>query len=499
MKDSIKIGPRFFAVEKQNYSSWRRALVREAVQNMVDSPGCTRIEINTEKVNKGNSTKLTFIDNGGGLSKETLLNVFLVMGNTGKDDGNSLGGYGRARVILCWAQENYSITSHKYYLTGCGAEYDIKETKDFYRGCKFEITTDNSDWESIIKFVLDKSSLNQSVYINGEKYVNTLRRGRMVRELSFANIYVNKSANPQLLVRVGGCWMFSKHIDNVKAQICVELKPETSRDSMVSNRDGLQYEKDNELQSFLNELACNGKSALKDKTRHFKKIVNEGKCFTSRPRAQFKVTESGGLIKNDNPNINVISNQVIENGYRVGAINPSDNETLGSFADFCPILNSMMINNECESPETVRLINNFYHPTCFKKTTSTRYQLLKEWFAISQIVADEFSQHFNKEINFSVGWVFSEGEDRCEAKCISENNINYILLNPIDITNKLKYSVNDSKDWLALITLCVHEFSHALPSGESYHNERFASIMTSLMIKVLGRMKEIFHAVKAIK
>lgn len=495
LSQSLTIGPKFFLNERRAYQNYRAAIWREAIQNSADSAGCTRIDIGIES--GANSTKLIISDNGNGMAENVLKDVFLVMGESTKSGPDSCGGMGIARNLLCFSNLGYSIKSHDYQLNGCGANYEIETNQNFVKGCVFEIETENCDWNNYLEYVLSRSNLRQSVYINGEKYNKTLHRGRMVREMSFGLVYVNKSAAPQLIVRSNGVYMFDRNV-NCPAQVVVELFPDKAKEILTSNRDGLKYSQSQELDSFLNELAANTSSALANKTKYFKKILNEGKCFSSKPRAEFKITEAGGIVENvleEKLPILAGENKIPNKSN----CNPSENETLGNFADFCPILQSMMILNECENPKTVQLINNFYHPAAFKKATSTRYQLLKVWFAISQIVADEFSQFFKKEINYSVGWVFSEGEDRCEAKCAVQNGINYILINPIDENNKLKYSVNSRDDWFSLIVLCVHEFSHAIPAGESYHNERFASIMTTLMQKVLARRKEIMDNIKEIK
>lgn len=492
MKDSIKIGPHFFQQEKRNYSNWRTALIREIVQNSADSAGCTRIDFKISK--KDNVTVIRAEDNGAGMSKEVLLNTFLVMGETTKSGTNTVGGFGKARVLICFAQNKYKIQSFDYICTGSGAEYEIKKSSLNFSGCVFEIETDDSDWVEITKNVLKNCTLYPSVYINGERFNERLRQSKHIRTLSFAEVYVNKSATPGVHIRSGGTWMFSKYSD-IKAQVCVELHKETARDSLTANRDGLQYNQDNELQSFLNELAANTKSALRDKTKHFTKYVNKGLGFKSRPKS--KDNEFGIITK---PAEKLIwGEQETSNNQRISnsGANPIDAEFLPLYIKD-PILSSMIIINESNDPKRVQLIKNFYMPEKWTKRTATRYQLIRQWFEICTIVMDELSNLVKSEFTWSLGFNFTdETEDETTlATHLLSNNIHYLTFNPIDKENILKYSVNNIDDCFTLMTLACHEASHCVFNN---HNEDFSSLFTILVSKVLSRRKEIVNNFKVAK
>lgn len=490
MKQSISLGPNFFQQEKRNYSNWKTALIREVIQNAADSVGCTRIDFSIE--DSEDSTTLTVRDNGAGMSRDVLQNVFLVMGETTKNSSGFTGGFGKARVLIAFAQREYTIISGDYICEGSGAEYSIRDN-EYVNGCTFIIKTEKLDWTNLIKGVLDKCSLTQSVYINGERYSNTIRRGRLVRELSFGLVYVNKSANSGVHIRVNGTWMFSKY-SNVSAQVCVELNSSTSRDVLTANRDGLQFNQDNELQAFLNELSADSKSALKDKTRHFKKFVNKNNCFRSVPKSEkFRLNENNALV----PVTRSAANVGIENTIRNFGANPIDREYLPVYQTD-PILASMMVLNGSNDVKTVNLIKNFYMPEKWDNRSATRYQLLRQWFAVCNIVMDELSNMTKKEFGFAVGWVFSDNKEDESASAVhlKDEETHYLLLNPIDNNLKLKYSVNNIDNYYALITLACHEAAHCL---YAWHDENFSSLFTNLMIKVLARRKEIVQSMKDAK
>lgn len=493
--NSISIGPRFFQIEKRNYANWYSALIRELIQNSMDSAGCTRIDFVVSR--NDTNTILTCQDNGAGMSRDILENVFLVMGESGKSDSvSSVGGMGKARCLICWAQESYKIISHNYILRGCGASYEI-ENAPFFRGCKFEIEIKGNDvaWVSVIKDILSKCNLKQSVFINGELFRGNLRVGRLVRQLSFGDVYVNKSAEQKFLVRVGGCWMFDKYVSGVKAQIIVELHQEKSRESMTANRDGLQYKLDNELQSFLNEIAADSRSSLKDKTRHFKRQVNKNKSFQVVSKKKGKEGENGIAVCD---RVNTNNESYIFNRPFNSSKNPIDSQDLKIGIMDDPIIESMMILNESDNPKRVQLINNFYHPEKWTTRAGTRYQLLREWFAVCKIVMDELANMSDNSFEFAVGWVFTDNEEGegADAMHTKEGNVNYLLINPIDEDNKLRYGVNNKDDHYNLIVLACHEASHSI---ERMHNENFSTLFTHLTARVLRRRNEILTAIKEVK
>jgi hypothetical protein len=92
-----------------------------------------------------------------------------------------------------------------------------------------------------------------------------LYKRRQVRTLSFGNVYVNKSGakKGEMVLRVSGVPMFVKS-HRADAQVVVEIDEERSRDILVSNRDSLIGEYENELDEFLQEIATETTSALRE-------------------------------------------------------------------------------------------------------------------------------------------------------------------------------------------------------------------------------------------
>jgi hypothetical protein len=123
----------------------------------------------------------------------------------------------------------------------------------------------------------------------------------MVRELSFGEVWVNKSATPRMIVRVNGIFMFSRAIQ-AKAQIIVEIYPHISRQVLLSNRDSLNWKQQEELDSFVNELATESITALEKKNKHFTQILKPGAAmFSKRKQKVVSKPEFNSFTPNTDP------------------------------------------------------------------------------------------------------------------------------------------------------------------------------------------------------
>lgn len=485
----IQIGHKFFQNEKRAYANWQHALVREIFQNSFDSRNCTKIEITVE------NSVITISDNGSGMSRDTLLNVFMNLGETTKgiDD---CGGFGIARNLICFAQNSYQILSHDYHVIGNGASYEINDVP-YRRGCTFIIDTGiNDGWESIIGQILNKCNISQTVTVNGKEVSHNSHRGRFIRDFSFASVYVNKSDKTnRVIVRSNGVWMFDRY-SNMGATVYVELNPEMSKQAFTSNRDGLQDKYNQELNNFLQELASESMSALKVKNHTYAKVVKPGKSFQAQPKQKTNKVIPFHVDTNSEISTKEISiaafqmpttdKQIVDHilrGHVDYSFEGSSNyQKLETFIDFSAIV------NESNSLK-VKALSEKFNPVELQPN-ETRYKLLKVWWLICQYVAQEYATHKGYNQNYAIGWIFS---DECEAQCRNMANVDYLLLNPIDNEGKIKYSINDKEDLAKLIVIAIHEVCHLSGAG---HNETFAFDMTHLTIKILPKVNEIYNLVK---
>lgn len=116
----------------QYYNDFTIAFWRELFQNSVDA-GATNISIDIEERQPrryGGTdgpekvTNVCFLDNGHGMTAEVLNDVYFKMGRSSKkDDGGSIGGFGRARIMTCFSQESYSILTKDRFVSGDGPTF----------------------------------------------------------------------------------------------------------------------------------------------------------------------------------------------------------------------------------------------------------------------------------------------------------------------------------------------------------------------------------------
>lgn len=241
------LSPDFFKKERDAYDDWQRAFWRELFQNSVDA-GAKEINISIEDTDgtgvfgndteTPNVTKVTFEDNGTGMSLETLNNIYFRLGESTKSgDENSTGGYGRGRLITCFANDRYTILTQDNFVEGKGNLYEcesieeaisrkqseieecisrsawnsvedyefqlkmLEKEKKGFQGCKLEVDFNPKDYDgyqshknatfnslnnSLLQY-LSQAQLSCRVNVNGRPWDNFLTKGKKVRELFVNN------------------------------------------------------------------------------------------------------------------------------------------------------------------------------------------------------------------------------------------------------------------------------------------------------------------------
>src|SRR5882672_7501171 len=245
----VRFADDFFRKERdQAYADWRLSIWRELFQNAIDQDAG---EIRIGLVAGDECVKLHFSDNGPGMTRQVLEDVYFAVGATTKAGPDQIGGMGRARVLTCFSMQAYMLRSQDYLVTGRGGDYDVTEMP-FTRGCTLDIDVDDATQEQLqdkLLTFLGESRIGANVTLNGERLTaRAPLNGRFVRDLtrrgtSFAKVYVNKSAPQRLIVRVNGVSMYTKRIA-AKAQVVVELDAAQSRSVLTSNRDGMHWQYD---------------------------------------------------------------------------------------------------------------------------------------------------------------------------------------------------------------------------------------------------------------
>jgi hypothetical protein len=135
---TIILDKSFFIKERDtSYDWWQMAWWREQFQNSTDA-GAKNIRITLKEAEarggfaeyRGseykNVVRVVFADDGCGMSRNTLQNVFFKPGRSTKvGDAGMVGGFGRARLMTCFAQDRYSILTKNSFVLGNGEKYQI--------------------------------------------------------------------------------------------------------------------------------------------------------------------------------------------------------------------------------------------------------------------------------------------------------------------------------------------------------------------------------------
>lgn len=504
---SVQLGPRLFDTQFKLYRFWRSSFWRETIQNAVDGDGvssCNRITIAI--TNMDGFARVVFEDNGPGMSKETLEKVFFVLGETGKANStNTIGGFGMARILVCFAQKRYSIQSRDWKVEGVGGEWDYVESPGTYQGVKLEIDVDRDGWERLeddLKAYLKTCQLTPTVTVNGQRWTEWTYRRRLARELSFASVHTNKSATPQLLVRVNGVTMFDCYT-TAPALVTVEIDPSRSREILQMSRDGLTGEFQNELNSFINEINVDKQSALRKrrcKSTHFQGSGG----FKSRK-------------KNTRPNIfaELLNRTVIaaiDDDTAPAPVMPrilhNTNREVQEYRAYVDLFD-VLLEDETEYNSKVRAKIDQYNPQrwdlsaepvrsnvrgAYRKGTGM-FRLLVLWKSACECCIDLLQNKMNgpDEVSWGVGWIFADDTDTPMARHVTKGETSYLLLNPCDNDGKMKFSLSDREDLIKIIASAAHEVCHIV---HREHDQYFANALTTMaelvmvnLSTILGKMK----------
>lgn len=501
---TLKVPHSFFVKERNLYDGWQVAVFREFFQNSTDpSAGSSRINVNITSEN--GMTKIVFSDDGKGMTRHVLENVYFVMGESSKG-AESTGGFGMARTITNFSMERYEIETNDCHVIGSGAEYIINDLYPVYRGCKITIymkSVDGSvdDMIQACHEYLTYSWIDVNVYINNVRWTNWLKRGRLTRDLvcddrTFASVYVNKSGNSvnnhYMVIRVSGACMYRRYI-KADASVLVEIEPSINREVLVANRDSMNRKYRSVLDDFIDEISADSKSALKDKIKRKTTVIRSGGCSTirvsaSKPNTVNSAKEIHASRSADLMEIGSAFNKIFQSAqtrklstreidYR------REHRTAEERASSMPF-DVFLIDDTDVDDTAIRAAIDDYNPKNWgrglNKTNlnsnvgSHKQKLLFIWYIICRSIAEDFCKKYELEyLNFTVGWTFGSAL----AQHRYEDGVHIFLLNPLDKDGNSVFSIRDKNDLRRLIAYARHEIAHI---EYSWHNEEFAGLMTEL-------------------
>lgn len=498
---NIQISNRFFATEIQNYCHPIRAWIREAFQNGGPDAGASKIDITLT-----DDCVITFADNGKGMDVDTLKNKFLTLGETGKEGQDTIGGYGRAKIILAFVHNSYKIISHNYICEGKGSTYQINENDSFYQGVKLIVDLVWKNKQEIINaihYVFRLSNFRGAVTLNGENVDCGYNKGRLVKELSFGYIYHNKSSNikNRIIYRVGGVWMFEGYT-NLDSCITLEIHPSISREVLTSNRDSLQYQQREEIDQFINVLAVEKDKLFKKKSKQFVAKFGGGFIKFVKKAVRKVLPTQNSDIPNIFEDYGIVNSPVaaFQSTPRYNFAGFSETETTEDNSEeiIDPILSTMIVVNESEDPKIANVAKTYF-PSYWQKYNSggDKLKLLRMWNEAIVIALEKFTEKTGiTDIDYAVGFVFDTGAEKTLAKYKPEDGGAYFLMNPINDDGKMAMSLNNKGDIFKLLGRASHEVTHRL---HNHHDVDFSYLRDDLFEAILEDSNEAIRRVKEAK
>jgi hypothetical protein len=483
---TITISSQFFENEIRNYSNWEQAFWRELFQNSIDA-GANKIDISYEQM--GSQCIVSFKDNGRGMDKNVLESVFFNLGTTTKNSSDSVGGFGRARIILCFAQTDYIIRTQNYYVSGHGANYEISEKTNYLHGCKFLITIPlNKFYSNFEKFeqalfeYLSLSNIKASININNKEfnYIPLIARGKK-KELSFGTAYANKSAadKNKIIFRVNGVAMFTRYT-SANIQVIVEINPAESRKVLLSNRDGLIWKCTDEVEQFCDLISKETLSAFRDKSQGEEIVIGSARKFTRK-------IDTSNLIPKAEVNQFIFNNNINFN---------DDPNEISSIQAKSGLLDGLVVLTKTADKKIRAAAKNF-SPDKLEAPESRKLKLLKQWAIACEAALESLCKlRAIEEIDWRPGFVFDETIEACHK--LTNDGAHTLMLNPVQIKGeeigKVKFSITNFHSHVELLTLAAHEVAHC---EYKWHDESYAGLFTDIVSDMMKNINMLSKEMKA--
>jgi hypothetical protein len=486
---SIAVPRQFFEKERDTvYGSWTTAFWREFLSNCLDADA-SRIIIRTA-FNEAGEYVVDVVDDGHGMDRDTVENVYMCLGKSTKDaDGTGIGGFGRARVLTCFSQLGYKIRSRDCITTGSGATYDVAISPKPLSGCAVTVRVDpiyaqrlqrglrqvlvESNLEATVSLILAKETpdgvslaqmdgmtTNSSV-ANADAFSGWKSLGNGFRTLSddigpWAHVYAQDTevaGYTKAIVRVGGMAMY---VDPIKsgAEIVVELVPERSREVMTANRDGLRDDFRGAMNALYAELAIDGESATVVRDRQVCEIYH---AEFAPAGLRMPGSDVGGGIQPDLDNlagrVAHYMNPRLPVGLRVS--NASEKQIEAS---------SKWTPDAWRQPGATGRNAELLHAAW---TGACRH-------ALTELCKIRPDLRFARE--WATGFVIDENFGGMHAAIADVDHV--ILLNPVDSQGHARYKISDPASMKKMIAIAIHEVTHV---AYSYHDEAYAGLFTELV------------------
>jgi len=508
---SVTVPKQFFIDERLRlYPDWRADFWREFGQNSRDA-GASTIEFRVTP--EGDGCICTVDDDGCGMSRAVLEDVYFALGRTTKAGEGNVGGFGRARILTCFSHESYVINTGTSQVEGDGGHYDIYDAAH-QPGCNVLVHVADSSAEQMLAKLKEYLSYCQfgdiTVKVNGVAFTDWLYKRNKVRDLSFASVHVNKSAawKNRVVFRVNGQYMFSRYTD-AAAQVVVEIHADKSREVLSATRGGLMAAYQEELDKFLAEISVDTQSALRPRADNSRLVRSNGGWIASvrkreeqAPVAAATEERREKVLATPAENVTVAGSPDIAHFHNatVFTLPPRGGKTqmLEERPEFgvpvderprfiAPDLFNVYIKDETGDHKMKRIIDQYDPKTwvhteqVLKGKTRTyrkgadHLKLLLAWrICCEEAINVLMDVRGYDSVVWTAGWLFSPYAEAMRTTVDGE--VHALLLNPVTSDGKKRYSLTRDAVF-ELLALAAHEVAHV---SVSLHNEEYANLLTNI-------------------
>ena len=500
----VQLPETFFKKERDTvYSYWQRELFRELFQNSLDA-GATEIHVSIDYTEEG-SSQVVFEDNGEGMTRDVLDNVYFKLGETTKN-GEETGGFGRARILTNFSMDSYYIYTLDNKVTGKGAHYEIETTSEIFQGCVQKLVTADAKVyqleQGLISF-LDLCDLSVEVTLNGEK-LNTKRlniESNYLRDLTTSEEeflgrlhYLGNDVAPVrgiAVIRVKGSYMFTQYL-GCEGLVILELDPASSRKILNASRNSFQGLYSDEISKMFQEFVSNESTASK------KNSLNELRVY--RGFGVFKLGQPKEEPDDKLPPAKIVEKSL---GFLVSSL--SRNETLPkvyedkkadirlekdsetSFTsyvgDWVP---DVSVRVRTDDQDLIRL-SEFWNPKVWKFSVvgnSVKWGMHKDKISLLHVWNSALENSFEAlqtvrpdiRLHWTSGFLLTN--NGTEAVCEnSPDSIYRILLNPYTKEKSSAYNLSLDKDLKRILAIAKHEVCHTV---YMHHGENYSILHTAI-------------------
>lgn len=324
----FKLPSSFFKKVLSDYNDWKFAWFREILQNLIDAKAnIAKFEV--EKIND-TQIKITVTDNGHGMTEDVLINGFMSLGGSIKDDTESVGGFGVASMMIAQSHESYVIKTQDLICEGSTGTYTISKSSDYIEGCIISVVMRISDIATynpinhlkskVIEWSKYANIKDLKIEFNGEDVSPCCTKYQYSIESQLGKVKFNEVDNGYgsvLYIRLKNQPMFciKTYSENVSFEGVLDLDG-NSIDLLTSNRDGLSGNKSGIVSNILKELSTERSKYKIGDINNF--ILNKSCVFPK----EYKPT---------NNQLNDLGNQFVSNILKSDIDIDDDNKFKGLF------------------------------------------------------------------------------------------------------------------------------------------------------------------------